>query len=76
MPCNHAFSSDYEGFGAFFYSKKVKMEIPSFTVKNRLKSLQIEYYSTALLSKLDTHNLRRSLLNYRNPLKLIFSNPS
>jgi len=22
MPCNHAFSSDYEGFGAFFYSKK------------------------------------------------------
>ena len=59
----------------FSIQKKVKMEIPSFTVKNRLKSLQIEYYSTALLSKLDTHNLRRSLLNYRNPLKLIFSNP-
>ena len=39
------------------------------TVKNRLKSLQIEYYSSHRLSKMSIHNLQRSLLKSSEFLK-------
>ena len=39
------------------------------TVKNRLKSLQIEYYSSYRLSKMSIHNLQRSLLKSSEFLK-------
>lgn len=50
--------------------KKKKAEIPSGTAENRLKSLQIEYYSKSMLSKMSIHNLRRSLLKLSRILKI------
>lgn len=43
---NTLFSSDYKVFGAFFYGKRKVEAVSPNTVKNRLKSLQIEYYSS------------------------------
>lgn len=54
---NTLFSSDYEVFGAFFYGKKEMAKVSPGTVKNRLKSLQIEYYSSHRLSKMSIHSL-------------------
>ena len=43
---NTVFSSGYKVFGAFFIWEKAGAQVPLNTAKHRLKSLQIEYYSS------------------------------
>ncbi len=75
-PCNHAFPSDYEGFWSLFAFRGGQAGNTPFTVKNRLKSLQVEYYSSHKLSKMSIRNLRRSLLNLCQILKDFISDSS
>ena len=54
---NTVFSSGYKVFGAFFIHGKAIVQVSLNTAKHRLKSLQIEYYSSHKLSKMSSRNL-------------------
>lgn len=54
---NTVLSSGYKVFGAFFIHRRVIVQVPLNTAKHRLKSLQIEYYSSHKLSKMSIRNL-------------------
>ena len=54
---NTVLSSGYKVFGAFFIHGRVIVQVSLNTAKHRLKSLQIEYYSSHKLSKMSIRNL-------------------
>ena len=66
---NTVFSSGYKVFGAFFIYGKTIVQVSLNTAKHRLKSLQIEYYSSHKLSKMSIRKLQRSLLKSSEFLK-------